>query len=556
MVLLSVNPAFPPDDPERTGEERVATHLADLARKRGFKISRQAVLLGKKNLLVRLKSSDKAKRRILLFPYLDVVPAEDNQFKPRVKNVCLHGHGAWDTTGFVAAFFHALLEFTKDKRRPAETEILFEGLVDEKHRQLGSQVFGKRRNSPKTATAYLQRPTRRLKTPISCEWRRAMNIGIVGAGIFGIVAALELCNRGHDVTLFDRGEIPNPEASSTDVSKIIRRTNYPNETYVELVTRAAEQWRIWHDRLGRSIYYQIGKFIIVRDFGPEHEALSGYETLIRLGKDISKLTTKEARERFPQFSVRDDDMLFHDRWAGYLRSGQAVADLAQLARDEGVVVRENTPVAGVSESGDTAQVVLPSESLSFDRAIVAAGPWVAALLPHMEGRIRITRQQMAFFMPKDAAPFKRGRFPVWSILSPGNLWYGFPFLHEGFVKVAEDSKVDDTTVGIERTPTATFLDWACEFVAERIPRLSAGELVGGRSCLYTNMANMVDEEFVIDWAPGYQRVLIAGCGCGHGFKFGGSIGPVIADALEDRDNPLGAMFKIGTRFGEGVSDVG
>ena len=56
MVLLSVNPAFPPDDPERTGEERVATHLADLARKRGFKISRQAGLLGKKNLLFRLKS--------------------------------------------------------------------------------------------------------------------------------------------------------------------------------------------------------------------------------------------------------------------------------------------------------------------------------------------------------------------------------------------------------------------------------------------------------------------------------------------------------------------
>ena len=375
-----------------------------------------------------------------------------------------------------------------------------------------------------------------------------MNVGIVGAGIFGVAAALELRNRGHDATLFERGEIPNPEASSTDVAKAIRRTSYPNETYVELVTRAVEQWRIWHDRLSQSIYYQTGKLIIVRDFGPEYEALSGYETLRVLGKDVARLNAEEVRERFPQFSLVEGDILLHDPWSGYLRSGQAVADLVQLARDEGVSVRAHTPVEGVDETDSGARIILSSETVTFDRAIVAAGPWVARLLPHMETHVRITRQQMAFFLPQDTAPFQRGRFPVFSILSPGDLWYGFPFLHEGYVKVAEDSKVEDASVDVERTPTEAFLDSARAFVAERIPGLSSGELVGGQSCLYTNMANMEDEEFVIDWAPGCQRVLIAGCGCGHGFKFGGSIGPVIVDALEDRDNPLGKIFKIGTRF--------
>ena len=62
------------------------------------------------------------------------------------------------------------------------------------------------------------------------------------------------------------------------------------------------------------------------------------------------------------------------------------------------------------------------------------------------------------------------------------------------------------------------------------------------------MANMADEQFIIDWAPGCERILIAGCGCGHGFKFGGSIGPVIADALEDKPNELGDLFRIGTRL--------
>ena len=157
VALPSINPAFLPDNPELPGEEGVATHLADLARNRGLEVSRQAVLPGRKNLLVRLKPSGKTKRRIMLCPHLDVVPAEDKQLKPRVKNGRLHGRGACDTKGSVAAFFHALLELTKAKRRPAETEILFVGLVDEEHRQSGSRTLGQR--GPKGDLAIAGEPT-------------------------------------------------------------------------------------------------------------------------------------------------------------------------------------------------------------------------------------------------------------------------------------------------------------------------------------------------------------------------------------------------------------
>ena len=66
-----------------------------------------------------------------------------------------------------------------------------------------------------------------------------MRVCVVGAGIFGMAAALELPERGHEVLLLERGQIPNPEASSTDVSKVIQRTSYWNETYVELVAGVA-----------------------------------------------------------------------------------------------------------------------------------------------------------------------------------------------------------------------------------------------------------------------------------------------------------------------------
>jgi sarcosine oxidase len=60
--------------------------------------------------------------------------------------------------------------------------------------------------------------------------------------------------------------------------------------------------------------------------------------------------------------------------------------------------------------------------------------------------------------------------------------------------------------------------------------------------------NTPDGHFLIDWAPGTRRVLVAGGGSGHGFKFGGSLGPVIADALEEKENPLGSLFRAGRRF--------
>src|SRR2546428_6030061 len=45
---------------------------------------------------------------------------------------------------------------------------------------------------------------------------------VVGAGIFGVTAALELVRRGWRVTLVDPGPIPHPRAASTDISKVIR----------------------------------------------------------------------------------------------------------------------------------------------------------------------------------------------------------------------------------------------------------------------------------------------------------------------------------------------
>lgn len=157
IALPSVNPAFLPGDGARTGERKVVGFLANKARCAGLDVKLQRVLPGRSNLLVRLKPRGKVRQRILLAPHLDTVNAADYQFAPRRSNGRLYGRGACDTKGSVAAMFAALCDVARSGERPAQTEIVFAGLVDEEHGQAGSRALA--RNGFKANLAIVGEPT-------------------------------------------------------------------------------------------------------------------------------------------------------------------------------------------------------------------------------------------------------------------------------------------------------------------------------------------------------------------------------------------------------------
>jgi acetylornithine deacetylase/succinyl-diaminopimelate desuccinylase-like protein len=141
IALPSVNPAFLPAQNPRAGEQRVADFLAATAARAGLEVEFQTVSPGRSNLLARLSPRGKARQRVLLAPHLDTVNAADGQFTPSKRNGRLFGRGACDTKGSVAAMLTALCEMAEAGPRPAETEIIFAGLVDEEHGQAGSRAL-------------------------------------------------------------------------------------------------------------------------------------------------------------------------------------------------------------------------------------------------------------------------------------------------------------------------------------------------------------------------------------------------------------------------------
>jgi acetylornithine deacetylase len=180
IALPSVNPAFAPQSgaavrqARHYGEKNMVDFLASVAARAGFEVEFQKVLPGRANVIVRLLPPGKIRQTILLAPHLDTVNAEDSQFIPRRKNSRLYGRGACDTKGSVAAMLTALCELANTKSRPAETGIVFAGLVDEENAQAGSRALvgqasrlsltfwenGDRRDACPTALAIVGEPTR------------------------------------------------------------------------------------------------------------------------------------------------------------------------------------------------------------------------------------------------------------------------------------------------------------------------------------------------------------------------------------------------------------
>ncbi len=161
IELPSVNPAFLPANDPRTGERRVAERVAEQARKAGLDVRTDAVTADRSNVLASLApAGGKARHRVLLAPHLDTVglPALDELLKPRIAGGRVTGRGACDTKGCVSAMLTALIAVARSGRRPAQTEIVFTGFVDEENGQLGSRHHAA--HHPPADFAIVGEPTR------------------------------------------------------------------------------------------------------------------------------------------------------------------------------------------------------------------------------------------------------------------------------------------------------------------------------------------------------------------------------------------------------------
>ncbi|MEK6322739.1 MAG: N-methyl-L-tryptophan oxidase [Acidobacteriota bacterium] len=381
---------------------------------------------------------------------------------------------------------------------------------------------------------------------------QTFDAAIVGAGVMGAAAACEIAREGAKVALIDQSVLPNPRAASVDHSKVFRFA-YPEQLYVKLAVDALERWRELESETATRLLTQTGALLIGKR-KPSFE-IECYEALRAQGLEAELLNSQQVTERFPQFDSSAFSYGVYDPSGAILHAETALRSLIGLARQRRVEIIEGEQVVEVKQAAASRVSVITQsgKEIVCESVMIAPGPWSRRLLPFLEDKLTTTRQELVYFEPTGGTSspggprrpsFEPGSFPIFLELDSG--FYGFPIHHAGAMKIANHHK------GAEVDPYSTedrveeqFIERSRRFFAELIPALADARVCETRVCIYNNTP---DDDFIIDWDPQLDGVLVVTGFSGHGFKFGPTIGRITADLLLSGRTPFDIdRFRL-TRF--------
>jgi sarcosine oxidase len=384
----------------------------------------------------------------------------------------------------------------------------------------------------------------------------SFDVIVVGVGSMGSAACLQLAKRGVRVLGLEQFAIPHGQGSHHGFSRMIRLAYFEHPDYVALLRRAYELWDALEAESQQKLLHLVGGLYLGR---PDSELVTGsIEAARQFDLPHEVLDGDELRRRFPQFRVPKGAIAFYETKSGFLLPEAVVSTQAELAMRCGAELHGHEQVVEWKADARGVEVRTDRDTYRADRLLITAGAWSSRLLRDLGVELKVTRQTLAWFWPRQPELFAMGRFPCWALdLKPRDefrgVHYGFPMTPPAQgnpgLKAAlhfPGQVCDPDRVG--RHFTAADEAEIRSAIEEHLPA-AAGPLLAGRVCLYTNSP---DGHFILDrhppTFPGAERVTVA-CGfSGHGFKFVSVVGEVLADMAMGRQPTPAAAFLGLSRF--------
>jgi sarcosine oxidase len=377
---------------------------------------------------------------------------------------------------------------------------------------------------------------------------------VVGIGAVGSAVLYQLASRKIAVIGIDRYAPPHGMGSSHGETRITRLSVGEGDSYAPLVRRSHEIWRALEASEGARLITRTGGVIMgPREGAPIHHGKDAFvERTIalaeRTGIAHEVLGPAQIAARYPQFALHGNETAYVEPEAGMLTPEACVSVQLAAARSHGATIRTDEQVLSITQDAGGVSVRTTRETLRASRCVVAAGPWIGQLLGGVMARkTAVYRQTLHWFAANDSAAYAPGRFPIFIWMhgeSQEDYFYGFPEAAPGAgVKVASEQYAvasDPETVdrGVSNDESAAIY---ARHVEGRLRGVSA-RVVDAKACLYTVTP---DSGFIVDNAPGMDRVTVVSACSGHGFKHSAALGEAVAQRIADGGSriPLDA-FKL------------
>ncbi|MBW4636384.1 MAG: FAD-dependent oxidoreductase [Iphinoe sp. HA4291-MV1] len=356
-----------------------------------------------------------------------------------------------------------------------------------------------------------------------------MKITVVGAGIMGLSAAWALQRNGHQVTVYEQGEIPNCLGSSVDQHRLIRFPYGDQLGYTRMVSDAYQAWeQLWKD-IGTKLYVQTGTLILAGTSTGEGWAYSSARTLEQLGLSVHWLDADRLKAKFPLFLFDDNENGFYLSSGGVLLAERIIKELSQHLTNQGVALYVNSLVDEVDT--ERARVVLANKKVvDADILIIAAGPWVKRLLPEFCERVIPSRQVIVYIEPPASLAAKWTTTPMVLDVASSNGFYLVPSVMGTQIKLGNNSFTMSGEPDSERLTSATEALATYKLCQQRLREFKEYSLKDARTCFYSVAP---EKRFIVE-SIGSSWIMSGFSG--HGFKFGPLLGLALAETIADRFN--------------------
>lgn len=406
------------------------------------------------------------------------------------------------------------------------------------------------------------------------------DIVIIGAGAYGAATALELARLGHRVTVLDQS--PNAAAAdaaaSSDINKIIR-ADYDDVHYRDLCKKAIDLWRT--QPLYSKYYHNVGVFFrsgakvpqeplwvtngvqnaIANVTGFKNKALINEAmpkaVVLRQADDVIKVFPEEVRGELGEACVGFNGQSgYFNPNGGWAESGNATLAVLLEAQRHGATVVPNAEAVSLVYNGyvnckPRVSGVRTSDGRVFnaEQVILAAGSWTPHVLRlfqlSLEREVLRPSAHCVLMIKIDpAVSVKYEKVPV--TFNMNNCFYSFPPNREGILKCAMHTMGDAHPLPQQHSgsgyPSADghpILETMHAELKQLYPRIHLegpeknATVYATRKCWYSDTR---DENFLIDFHPHVDGLLVASGDSGHAFKFLPVLGRLVVSRLLHIEN--------------------
>lgn len=343
----------------------------------------------------------------------------------------------------------------------------------------------------------------------------------------------------------DRHHPPHTFGSTHGETRITRQAIGEGSSYVPLALRSHAIWKQVEQETGSKLLHEVGALTLSkRDEQPDTPRRTEFlnqciSAANHYGITHEILSPEEVTERYPHVTPGANEVGFYEPKGGYLSVEACVEANLQMAERHGAVVRLGTEVIRFEPGKNGVQVTTDEGNISADKLVVSAGAWAGLLLgaPFSE-ILKPTRQVMHWFELERSLINDWRESPVYMWIhdsGPKGFFYGFPSRDGLTMKCADEGGGD------RADPDRIDRHVAPEESAEMFRHHLAGRMTGvsdrpaqTATCIYTETR---DGDFLIDWHPDWDNVLVVSPCSGHGFKHSAAIGEAVAQhVMEGRSD--------------------